>query len=104
MQDGGAGSRLQRHAQAHVPLAAGSSWWGVSHVLLRWGRSSCCKVARPPRAKAVRLAQEVGAGILQQLHAQRQTIERSQQRQQDAHAQLGQADGILRRMSRWWPG
>ena len=55
-------------------------------------------------AEAVRSAQEVGAGILQQLHAQRQTIQHAQQRQQDTNAQLKQADGILQRMSRWWPG
>ena len=55
-------------------------------------------------AKAVRLAQDVGAGILQQLHAQRQTIQHAQQRQQDVVSHVQQADSILGRMSRWWPG
>ena len=52
----------------------------------------------------MRLVQEAAAGILQQLHSQRQTIQHAQQRQQDTNAQLKQSEGILQRMGRWWPG
>ena len=47
--------------------------------------------------------QALGAGILQQLHAQRQTIQQAQQHHQDAAGSLKQSDAILRRMGRWWP-
>ena len=45
----------------------------------------------------------MGAGILQQLHAQRQTIQQAQQHQQDVGHSLKQSDAVLQRMGRWWP-
>jgi hypothetical protein len=47
--------------------------------------------------------QEQGAAILQNLHSQRETIQRSQQRLQEADANISSSQKILNRMSRWLP-
>ena len=47
--------------------------------------------------------QEQGAATLQNLHSQRETIQRSQQRLQEADANISSSQKILNRMSRWLP-
>ncbi|BDA47763.1 probable vesicle transport through interaction with t-SNAREs homolog [Coccomyxa sp. Obi] len=47
--------------------------------------------------------EEQGAAILQNLHSQRETIQRSQQRLHEADANISQSQTILKRMSRWLP-
>jgi Snare region anchored in the vesicle membrane C-terminus len=45
----------------------------------------------------------LGAGILQSLQQQRETIQRAQATQQEANANLSIAQSTLKRMGRWLP-
>lgn len=47
--------------------------------------------------------QAQGAAILQNLHGQRETIQRSQQRLHEADENISSSQKILRRMGRWLP-
>ena len=48
-------------------------------------------------------AQVQGASILQSLHGQRETIQRSQQKLHEADENISSSQKILRRMGRWLP-
>ena len=48
------------------------------------------------------VGQGVATGVLQQLHSQRESIERAKQKQQDVTGQITQAQAILGRMGRWF--
>jgi hypothetical protein len=47
--------------------------------------------------------QALGAGILQSLHQQRETIQRAKATSQETNASLTQAQQTLKRMGRWLP-
>lgn len=47
--------------------------------------------------------QSQGAAILQNLHGQRETIQRSQQKLHEADADISSSQKILKRMGRWLP-
>ena len=47
--------------------------------------------------------QAQGAAILQNLHSQRETIQRSQQRLHEADGNISASQKILKRMGRWLP-
>lgn len=47
--------------------------------------------------------QAQGAAILQNLHGQRETIQRSQQKLHEADQNISSSQKILRRMGRWLP-
>lgn len=47
--------------------------------------------------------QAQGAAILQNLHSQRETIQRSQQRLHEADDNISASQKILKRMGRWLP-
>ena len=47
--------------------------------------------------------QAQGASILQDLHGQRETIQRSQQKLHEADENITASQKILRRMGRWLP-
>ncbi len=47
--------------------------------------------------------QAQGAAILQNLHSQRETIQRAKQTTEEVNANISQSQKILKRMGRWLP-
>ena len=46
--------------------------------------------------------EEVGSAIIGDLHANRETIERTHNNVRQVNQQVGVAEGIMKRMSKWW--
>ena len=57
--------------------------------------------AAPPRPWC-RRCQVGGQAVLAELQRQRGVIQRAQQQAQQAGANVGQAEGLLKKMSSWW--
>lgn len=47
-------------------------------------------------------SQATGMGILEELRAQRETMERARDRTDDMNASLSSAEKLLGKMSQWW--
>ena len=59
--------------------------------------------ACPLSQRVLIVLQAQGAAILQNLHSQRETIQRSQQRLHEADDNISASQKILKRMGRWLP-